>query len=291
MAKATTGKQLISAAWSALKQDKELMILPILGGIFAAIAVAVISTAGWIAGAFTSLQTDGAAVTTTQKAVSFTFAFLVAYASTFIALFFQSAVISGAMQRLDGGNPTVSSSLAAARKKIGPIMVWAFIATTVGLILRALSERGGAFAKIGSVIAGIAWSVATFFVLPIVLFEGVNSFAAVKRSAQLISQRWGTVARTNIRFGLKLFVAIVVSFGALIGGIVMAITSADRGTGVSPAVGIAISVLGFVLLIITNIVTSSLSGYIRAVLYRHAVGQPVPGVDQAIMAGAFPLKN
>ena len=292
MAKATTGKQLISAAWAALKQDKELMVLPVLGGVFSAIAVGLITGIGWVAGAFTSMAASSSSGSTTNiNPIAYMTAALVAYVSTTIALFFQAAVISGAMQRLDGGNPTIGSSLSAASKKLGPIMLWALIATTVGLILRALSERGGIFSKIASALAGMAWAVATFFVLPIVIFEGTNSFAAVKRSGQLISQRWGSVARTNIRFGFQVFLAVAASIGAIVWGIGLAISSSQSGTGLSPAVGSVIALFGVVALTAIIVITNALSGYVRAVLYRHAVGKPVPGVSQEILAGAFPMKS
>lgn len=290
MKKSTTGKQLISAAWAGLKQDKELMLLPVLGGIFSSLAIAAISGIGFLAGAFDSMFTD-TSTGSNLSILDYAFAALIAYATTAIALFFQAALIFGAMERLDGGDPTVASSLAAARTKLGAIMLWALVATTVGLVLRALSERGGVLARIGSAIAGVAWAVATFFVLPVVIFEGVNSIAAVKRSGQLISQRWGTVARTNLRFGFQLFLAIVVTLGAVFIGFVMAAMSLDSGQGPSPVIGFAIALLGVVGLVIVMVFTNALNGYVRAVLYRHAVGQPVPGIDDEILVGAFAIKD
>lgn len=292
MAKATTGKQLLSAAWAGLKQDKELMVLPVLGGIFSSLSIAVIAGVGYVAGAFDSVfAADSASTDSSMSPLGYVFAALIAYVTTTIALYFQAALIFGAMERLDGGDPTVASALAAARKKLGAIMLWALVATTVGLVLRAISERGGAFARIGSAIAGMAWAVATFFVLPVVIFEGVNSFAAVKRSGQLISQRWGSVARTNLRFGFQLFLAIVVTLGAVVIGFAMAVTSIESGTGPSPVLGLGVVLLGVIGLMIVTVVTNALSGYVRAVLYRHAVGQPVPGISEEILLGAFPIKG
>ena len=290
MAKATTGKQLIAAAWAGLKQDKELMVLPVLGGIFSTLSIALISGVGYVAGAFDSVLASDTA-TNSLSPLGYVFAAMTAYVTTTIALFFQSAVICGAMERLDGGDPTVASALGAARKKLGAIMLWALVATTVGLVLRALSDRGGVFARIASAIAGMAWAVATFFVLPVVVFEGTNSFAAVKRSGQLISQRWGTVARTNLRFGLQLLLAIFATLAAIVVGFSMAFTSLDAGTGPSPFIGLAIAALGVTGLIVVTVVTNALNGYVRAVLYRHAVGKSVPGITDEILAGAFAIKG
>ena len=290
MAKSVTGKELISAAWSALKQDKELMMLPVLGGIFSVMSVAVISSAGFFAGAFTSATTESGA-SSSLSIVGWVFAALMAYATTTIALFFQSAVIFGATERLNGENPSVTSALGAAFKKLGPIMLWSLVATTVGLILRAISERGGAFARIGSAIAGIAWSAATFFVLPIVIFEGINSFTAVKRSGQLISERWGAVARTSIRFGFRGFLAVLIPLAAIVGGVGIMISSIDSGTGPSPVLGLAIALIGLICFVAVMVVMSALNGYVRAVLYRYAVGQSIPGISEDILARAFPLKS
>jgi len=290
MARSVASKELISAAWSALKQDKELMLLPVLGGVFSLIAVAVISGAGFLAGAFTTATTSSGS-SSSMSVVGWIFAALIAYVSTTIALFFQSAVIFGATERLNGGDPTVASALSAAFKKLGPIMLWSLVATTVGLVLRAVSDRGGALARIGSAIAGIAWSAATFFVLPIVIFEGINSFAAVKRSGQLISERWGAVARTSIRFGFRVFLAVLVPIFAIIAGLAMILSGLDSGHGASPVIGFLIMLLGFVCFFAVMIALSALNGYVRAVLYRYAVGQSIPGISDDILARAFPLKS
>jgi hypothetical protein len=290
MNKSTTGKQLISAAWAVLKQDKELMVLPVLGGVFASACIGLIAGVGYVAGAFNSaVATDP--TSTTVSPLGYAFGALIAYITTTIALFFQAALIFGAMERLDGGDPTVASSIAAARQKLGAIMIWALIATTIGLILRAISERGGVLARIGSAVAGVAWTVATFFVLPVVIFEGINSFAAVKRSGQIISQRWGTVLRTNLRFSLQLFLAAAAAMGAIFGGSVLAIANIDSGRGLLILVGLFIALLGVFGLIAVIVVANALSGYVRAVLYRHAVGQPVPGISEEILAGAFQIKE
>jgi hypothetical protein len=290
----TTGKQLLSAAWSGLKQDKELMVIPVLGGLLASLSVATITCIGFLAGAFDSLFSNTSTSGNSNSSISplgYAFAALIAYVTTLIAIYFQAALISGAMQRLQGGDPTLRSSLSAAKNKLGAILIWALIVTTVGLVLRAISDRGGVLARLGSLVAGIAWSVATFFVLPVVIFEGLGSFEAVKRSGGLISARWGTVARTSIRFGLKFLMAVVLAMGAIVFGIYMAVGNLDSSSSSASLLGLVILFLGIFGLVVISVISNSLSGYVRTVLYLHAVGKPVPGISNEILGGAFPLKS
>ena len=56
---------------------------------------------------------------------------------------FSSALICGANERFEGGDPTLGSSLAGARSRIGLIFQWALVSATVSMIIRQIQERGG----------------------------------------------------------------------------------------------------------------------------------------------------
>src|SRR5689334_9996109 len=115
---------LVGQSYRILMQDKELMLLPLLSGI-CIVAVSVSFFFGFGVSA-TQFQTRNPAL--------YVPVFLTYVATYAIGIFFQAAVIAGATERLRGGDPTVGSALSAAARKIGPILMWAVVAATVGTI-------------------------------------------------------------------------------------------------------------------------------------------------------------
>ena len=61
-----------------------------------------------------------------------------------------------------------------------------------------------AISTVGSILGflgGLAWAIASFLVVPVVVAEDLGPVASIKRSAQLIKSTWGTSLRTTLRFG------------------------------------------------------------------------------------------
>ena len=65
------------------------------------------------------------------------------------------------------------------------------MAATVGLIFRLLEENLGKIGQIIAALAGVAWSITTFFVVPVLAYENLTPIAAFKRSAQIMKEKWG----------------------------------------------------------------------------------------------------
>src|SRR5688572_7959731 len=130
--------ELIKASSSVLRQDKELLVFPLLSSI-AAIVVALSFILPMVAtGAFAQLH-EGGELQPQHAVLAFGF-----YLSqNFVIFYFNSALVGAAMIRLDGGDPTVSDGLRIANSKLGPILGYAAIAATVGIVLRMIEERLG----------------------------------------------------------------------------------------------------------------------------------------------------
>ena len=73
-------------------------------------------------------------------------------------------------------------------------------------LLRALRGRRGRQGALAGAIAarlgGVAWSLATFFVVPIILDEGAGPVTAIRRSASLLRETWGQQLAGGAAFGL-----------------------------------------------------------------------------------------
>src|SRR5690606_14657987 len=61
--------------------------------------------------------------------------------TTFVIVFFNTALVCCAMTRFAGGDPTLGSGLSAAVERLPQILGWALLTATVGTILRTVEER------------------------------------------------------------------------------------------------------------------------------------------------------
>src|SRR6266540_3015620 len=123
------------------------------------------------------------------------------WAIFFVSIYFNAAVMGAAMIRLNGGDPTISDGLKVARANIRRIAGWALLTATVGLILRAVSQRFGFIGRVIAGIAGAAWGIVTYLVVPVLIFEKIGPWAAVKRSGSLLRQTWGEAAGGYLTLG------------------------------------------------------------------------------------------
>jgi hypothetical protein len=274
--KGPTGRELLSATWALLKQDRELVWLPAMGALLALVAAAILFVPGWFVG-------DAAGGPNHHSWAYWAGGILAGFGASVVSIYFQSALVIGANERADGGDPTLRSCLNAAWAVRGRILKWALLATTVGALIRAIERRFGTVGNIIGFLAGLAWAIATFLVVPVVVAEDVGPIEAAKRSGQLIKQTWGTSLRTTLRFGviqavigIPAIIVLGIGFALLVGG-----GAANR------ALGAVLALAGGATLLAMSVVFRAISGYARALIYRYAVGQPVPGVDAALFAGVF----
>jgi hypothetical protein len=196
------------------------------------------------------------------------------FAVSFVVIFFNSALIAAALERLRGGDPTIGSGLAKARDHVGMIAGWAAIAATVGLILQALRGRtDNALGRIVLSIVGGIWAYLTFFVVPLLVSEGIGPIEAIKRSSSLFRQTWGRQVTASFGFGLVYLVAILVA------GIPAAIVFA-----ISPVAGV---IAGVILIGMALAVVQALEGIFKAALYEYATGKRPTEFDQASLSNAW----
>ena len=180
------GWELTKQSWTVLKNDRSLVIFPILSTIFAFLAAAAIWVPAAVArGLFQGHHVDK------HDPVLYAAGIATAYVSTFVAIFFNVALAACAVRSLRGEDTKVSEGISVAWQRIGPILGWTFVTTTVGLILRAVEQRFEFVGKIVADIAGAVWAIAAFFVIPVLALEGTGPIDSLKRSAAVVKARWG----------------------------------------------------------------------------------------------------
>jgi hypothetical protein len=272
---------LTKASMGVLRSDKELLVFALVSAVsFILVALCFILPMFGL-GLFDQLDRDGRGVPVAFYAWLFAF-YLAQY---FVMFFFNSALVGAAMMRLDGADPTVADGLRIARGKWRQILGYAAIAATVGMLLRALEQRAGFIGRIVIGLIGVAWTLATFLTVPVLVARDVGPVEAVKESAALLKTTWGENLIGNGGLGLALG---LLNLGVLLVGGGLAVFLASQGLlwlAVAAVVLAGLGVLGIAL------IQSALGGIYSAALYRYAVqGNAPAGFDGVLLQGAFQRK-
>ena len=262
---------LARSSWAVLKADKELVLLPVISGI-----ASLIVAASFILPIIFAGFADRGGATIGLLLLMY---FVLAY----ITIFFNAALISAANERLEGGDPTIGSAIRGAARRAGKILPWALLSAVVSVILRAIEERVGLVGKIVIAVVGMAWTVVTFLVLPIIVVEGIGTGKALKKSGSLVRNTWGENLAGHIGLGIVGFLLILPSIALVAAGI------ASAGTGVG---GVAIG-LGVLWGIIVMVVMAALTGIYQTALYHFAVSGHVPSgyFDSTLLQSAFQTRR
>jgi hypothetical protein len=270
---------LMKASGSVLRSNKRLMVFPVLSSICTLIVAASFLLPAYASGVITHF--DRGHMTPGSAALLFVF-YLVQY---FIVIFFNSALVGAALIYLRGGSPTVSDGLGVAMSKLPSIFGYAVISATVGMVLRALQERAGFIGRWIIGLLGVAWTLATFLVVPVLVNKDVGPIDAVKESAQLLKRTWGENLIGNVGIGLAfgLLSMLVVLAGMAL--VFLAISTHSIGLIV---VTVALCIAAVLTL---AVIQGALHGIYSAAVYRYAEeGDAGTGFDKALVAEAFKIK-
>ena len=281
MGKIERSWELVKASWAVLRADKELMIFPVLSMIAVTIVMATFAVPLFLSGLLEGSFARSGGIPIFAIVVGFAF-----YTVQYTVIFYcNSALVGAAMIRLDGGDPTISDGFAIANKRIMSILGYALLAATVGVILRNIAQRG----MLGRIIAtmfGLAWNIATFLAVPVLVVEGIGPIEAVKRSTQLLKKTWGEQLVGNL--GMGAVFAILSILGVAVFGGTLALAISTRST----VLIIGVVATGIATMILLGLFGSALSAIYAAAVYRYAVkGDPGGMFAPALVREAFQVKS
>ena len=274
--------RLVKLCLHVLAVDKELVLFPLFSSIGVVLVTLTFVGVGIGIGALDRLD----AGTLGGGDLIIAFAFYVV--SSFVIIFFNSALVFAAHERLAGGDPNIRSGLSGASRSIVTIFMWAMVAATVGLILNILSslarQRGGIPGLIAQIIVsllGAAWALITFFIVPLIVIERRSLGDAFKSSLSMLRRTWGEQIVANFGLGIAGFLFFLAAAG--ITALLFFVLSPLGGFGVFIAIA-----TGIVLIAGVALVFATLSGIYKAALYNYAVDGEVPSLfpDDTIR-GAF----
>ncbi len=182
-----------------------------------------------------------------------------------------AALVVAACERLSEGDPTVRSGLRVVWRRLPQLLAWTLLNGLVSLLLQTVLERLKVGGRIAQAIVGLTWALATFFVIPVLLFEPVGPMDAVRRSSHLFRERWGEQVSALGSLGAAMMVIMLPL--SLVGVFLIAF---------SPVIGIAWLVSVFALLMV---ISGALNGVYMAALYRFAVAGEATGPFSATDLG------
>ena len=269
LSRLSTGWNISLNSFKVLRENKQLIIFPILSGaslilIMGSFVTAILAAAGW----------DADAINQPDRITAYGMMFLYYLINYFVVVFFNTALIYCTHLYFKGEQPTIQKGLAFSVSRLGAIFSWALFAATVGTILKALQENVGWLGKIITGIIGIVWSVTTFFVVPVIAFEQTGPLEAVKRSGQLIKEKWGESLGAGFSFGIIQLLAIFL----------IAVPLFLIGFFMHPLAGIAIGILAITLIIA---VMSAVQTIFISAVYHNIQGDPVQHFNQHLIDNLF----
>jgi len=210
--------EIVKRSFGVLMEEKRLLAFPVLSGIAMIALLASFIVPVFFLG---------------DSVLMIPLLFLFYFGTYFVVIFFNSALVHAVGEKTGGRQVSVMGSIGFAFSRILNIAGWALFSATVGLILSMIRSQsgkqgaGGLIARIVASVIGIAWSFATFLVVPVMVFENVGPLTALRRSVELLKstwseQFWGNLGISGIFFllslpaiGLGILLAVIGQFTLL----------------------------------------------------------------------------
>jgi hypothetical protein len=272
--------ELVKVSFNILRSDRELMLFPIVSAIGTIIVTVVFFIPLLATGVVTSGDASGSEV------LLLILAFLFYFVMYTVIIFSNTALVSAAMMRLRGEKPTVRDGFRMASERIGPILGYAAISATVGVILNMLRDEENFLGQIVASIVSVAWNLITFLVIPVLVVENVGPIEAIKRSGSLLKRTWGEQVVGAFGIGMVVFL-ISLAAALVIGGPLVWLASL---TGSDISVMLAVGVVVIIVMGI-NLVGTAMNGIFQAALYNYATtGESGEFFEEGVLRGAFQPK-
>jgi len=277
------GWQLSKLSFSVIKADPELLLYTFLSAIM---VFATIGAASYPA--YEADQTEGSHWAMTEGTDSETgeatseptnqymaWIFLTYMIGSIAVVFWNSAIIVSAHERLTGGDPSIMTGIKVAFSRIHIIVLWGIITGTVGLLLRiardAISNNQKAhpavkiLAYIVLWLVEVAWWIYTFFIIPMIVLEKKGIGEGLRDGRALFGKTWGENVVSGLGIGFMSIIGIVIS--VIIGFLVMSF---------SPIAGIIIMIT---MIGLTILLCNTAEVVVVAALYEYAKTGKMPDLN------------
>jgi hypothetical protein len=297
LAQLSRGWAMAKASFSVLRRYPRLAVFPIISGAFFVLIIGLIVLSllpqfGPLYPIFNPMW-DKLGSSDAGQLWFYAAAAVVLYVLAVVSVFFNVALVHCALRCHAGQEPSLREGIAAATARLPQILGWALIATTVGLVLNVIeSFLRDKLGFLGSFIGGLfefGWAVVTYFVLPVLVTEGVGPITALRRSSAILKAKWGESLAGETRIGL---IGILFFLQAALVFFIGLAIAMSYGASAFLGLGPLLMALGVAYALATMVVLQALTTIFQAGVYLYATtGQVPPSLDPALLQGAFRPKG
>ena len=286
-ARFSRGWAITKASWSVLKQHPKLMLLPMASSLALFTLLGMIGAGGYMghkAGLFANVMVEDGEIPLGFYAILFAIYFL----CSFVIVFFNAAMVFCSLQAFNGEEPSIGKGLSTAAGRLPQILAWSLLASTVGVLLSSLQEflkdKLSIFGSLLGSLLEVSWALMTYFVVPVLVVDGVGPVEAVKRSSAILKKTWGESlagegGMSAISFLLLFPVFLLVMLGMI----------AFKPTAPVLAWTIAAAVVPYAVAV--TLVFATLGTIFRTGTYVYATtGKAPEAITTDLVAGAFRTK-
>lgn len=181
-----------------------------------------------------------------------------------VHVFFSVALTHEALKALRGDAPSVASGLATATSRVPSIVTFTAVTSTFGFVLALLGRSRSLAVHIARAVIGTAWSLATYFAIPVMVQERRGGVPSLRRSGMLFRRTWGETALSEV--GIRVFTGRLM-IALVIVALVLVKVLADSLFALLLVIALSSAVIG---------VVGALEAIYRAALYVFASEGVVP---------------
>jgi hypothetical protein len=271
--------KLTKTSFRLISEDRALLVFPVVAGL-AILGVLFLALLGafWLLPYYLSGNGGSPAVD-----LLFVVLFVAVYFSiSFISVYASAALVGAATLKLNGQQPTAADGWRVARSRLGRLTIWALITATVGLLIQVIASRvQGIAGLLISSIGGATWSIATYFMIPVLIFEDEGAWKSITRSSRLFVSTFGRTLVTNLVVGLLIGVGVVAALVLGVLGLLLLF-------GGSTVLGLVLIVSGVAIAVVVGLIGAAAEGVLRAALYRYAT---TGKIDRDLLPNAYRLSR
>jgi len=258
LGKFEASKAIVRESWAVLKQDREMLLFPVLSMILCFLITGLAFVVTY------SLWTDvmlSPSDSETPIYVGYVAIFVAYIVMSFIGNFANAGVLIIAHGRFNGNDLTFKDGINGALGNIYKIFLWSLISATVKIILDYLAHKFKWIGKLVAKILGTAWDIMTYFSFPSIII-GQNSIrGSFRESASIIRKTWGETF--IVTFGVALFFTVIVLVFMAIGFLLVYFIQTTFIT-------VMVVSLCIVFILVISIISSTLSTIYKLALYEYA---------------------
>jgi hypothetical protein len=268
----SNGWTLTMKSLAIVRENKHFLVFTLLSGI------SLLLVMGSFVG---SLAAQSDAFDKMEPAVKYGIYFMFYFTAWSVVIFFNMALIHCALKTLNGEETSVADGIVFSFSRMHLVLSWAFISATIGLLLRVLEDKSEKLTAVITAVLGVAWSLMTFMVVPVLAYENVSVFQAIKRSSALLRNSWGERIGAGFSFGLVGFLLfLALAFSA--GGIFLLLLKLNIVPGL-----FAFFVCLVVIALTVMCLMSTAETVFTALMYQYSIGKATGNISHEEIKGSF----